>query len=346
VDSEFPVVTWNPVEQHLTQEKWDRLLAGNANTQIFQSFGWGEYKRSAGWRPTRFIAQNNGGEITAIAQTLVRVLPGGLSFVWVPGGPLIGAGQEKVGISELLAGFQAGVRAHVGRSYIRCNFTFPADAAASFDTARVLSKPAVRLGSGYSVLLRISGDDEAWLKSLTAKHRYYVRKACASDLSWRYGNGDAELAALAKLAVQMLKDKHIQAPVYSLSDLQRLRELLGDGCRVLIGNAEGESVTACMVLRFGSHAFFATAATIGRGRELSAAYALVAQLRRRLMSDQVKVLDFGGIDPKASSAQGVNHFKLGFGGTVVEYLGEWEWAANPIHRWLGNLAVAVRRRGL
>ena len=37
-------------------------------------------------------------------------------------------------------------------------------------------------------------------------------------------------------------------------------------------------------------------------------------------------------------------FKLGFGGTVVDYLGEWEYASTPLHRWLGHLAVTVRKR--
>ena len=54
--------------------------------------------------------------------------------------------------------------------------------------------------------------------------------------------------------------------------------------------------------------------------------------------------DFGGIDPRSPSASGVDHFKRGFGGELIQHLGEWEWAATSPLRWAAN--VLIRRRAV
>ena len=41
-------------------------------------------------------------------------------------------------------------------------------------------------------------------------------------------------------------------------------------------------------------------------------------------------------------AKGVDHFKKGFGGSTVEYLGEWDWAPYEWLRRAANIAIARR----
>jgi lipid II:glycine glycyltransferase (peptidoglycan interpeptide bridge formation enzyme) len=56
----------------------------------------------------------------------------------------------------------------------------------------------------------------------------------------------------------------------------------------------------------------------------------------------IKIFDFGGIDPINPLAEGVNHFKKGFGGTITEYLGEWEWSDSKLLRFGSNLGIWLR----
>lgn len=87
---------------------------------------------------------------------------------------------------------------------------------------------------------------------------------------------------------------------------------------------EGRPATSCLVLTLADKAFYLLAATGTDGRRISAAYAMVFKLFELLKSRGVTRFDFGGIDPLSPSARGVDHFKRGFGGEIVEYLGEWE----------------------
>lgn len=339
-------MNWEIVSDTMAPAAWDDLLGGFAHAQIFQAHGWGEFKRAAGWQPIRLIARAPGAPAAAMAQVLVRKLPGGFRFAWIPGGPCIGPSGDGETTRALLDGFLDCLRARIGHHYLRCNFTFAAHETTATAVAGRLTRPIVRVGSGCSVMLELSDSDEGWLKSLASKHRYYVRKACAAGLDWRYGNDDAEIAAMAQLSAQMAKDKAVAVGIFSSAELERLCTLLGKNCRILVGFEGGTPVTGCTVFRTGGEAYYASAATVGRGRELSAAYAMMFELRRRLRDDGVQRLDFGGIAPANPAARGVDHFKRGFGGEVIEYLGEWELASTRLHRWLGNLAVSLRKRGL
>lgn len=342
------MVNWNIAGDALHADAWDNLLRSFADAQIFQSHGWGEFKRRAGWRPLRLLASDTGtpSTVIAMAQVLVRALPGGFRFAWVPGGPCLAGDADPQDMRAQLQGLLHQLRNTIGAHYLRCNFTFPAAQSRADAVAACLQRPAVRIGSGRSILLDIAGNDDAWLKTLTSKHRYYVRKACGAALDWRYGNGEAEIAAMAQLSAQLARDKATTVGIFSREDLDCLGALLRDHCRILVGYEHEKPVSACTVFRVGALAYYASAATVGRGRELSAAYAMLFELRRRLREEGVTLLDFGGIAPENSAARGVVHFKLGFNGKVVEYLGEWEAASSLPHRWLGNLAVALRKQGM
>lgn len=339
-------MNWEIVADTMALDAWDHLLGGFAHAQIFQTHGWGEFKRAAAWQPIRLLARAPGEPAAGMAQVLLRRLPGGFRFAWIPGGPCITSNATRDDARVLLNGLIENLRKHIGRHYLRCNLTFPAAQTIADAASDCLNRPAVRIGSGCSVMLDLAGNDEGWLKSLTSKHRYYVRKACAAGLDWRYGNGDAEIAAMAQLSAQMAADKAVAVGIFSRTELDRLCGLLSGHCRILIGFENGLPITGCTVFRVGKQAYYASAATVGRGRELSAAYAMLSELRQRLLDDGVEHLDFGGIAPANPAARGVDHFKLGFGGTTIEYLGEWEWASTPVHRWLGNLAVLMRKRNL
>jgi len=127
-------------------------------------------------------------------------------------------------------------------------------------------------------------------------------------------------------------------------DMDVLRRTFGDDSAILVGYAGHEPVTGCMVLMAGQTASYVLAATGDAGRKVSAAYAMVWQLLTRLKARGVACFDFGGLSPAAPGMAGVDHFKRGFGGRVVEYLGEWEFASPRCLRTVVDLVLA--RRGL
>jgi len=72
---------------------------------------------------------------------------------------------------------------------------------------------------------------------------------------------------------------------------------------------------------------------------------MIDLLVRDLQRSGVRQLDLAGLDPDGRTP-GVDRFKLGFGGPVVERLGEWEWADPPILRLAVEAALAVRGQAI
>ena len=343
-----------------TNAQWDAWLRTFPGAHVYQSSAWARYKQLAGWQSVRLLLSADtgdaGGDNTprALVQGLIKRAPLIGGMMWVPGGPVwrgVPLTQAKAALGEAL-GMASGARyvRLFDMSEVRAvpAAADPFAAVGQPDAAPVYAapwrRPQVRNGSGASVLIDVLQAREAWLAAMTGKHRYTVRRALREPVQWRTGNDAPQLAALATLTGEMSRIKGA-AHRRAADQLLAQSAALGSSVLTLVGYLDGQPVTACQVLRWETIAIYATAATNQAGRAISAAYAMIAELRDLLRAAGVEALDFGGIDPHNPAARGVDHFKLGFGGRTLAYAGEWEWAASPLARVLGNFAVRVRRGG-
>lgn len=331
---------WNqlPAEQ---QAGWDRLLSRARDDNPFQSEAWARYKQLSGWEAQRWTAAGPAGEVAACLQLLKKRLPLGGSLVWIPGGPVAGFPDSDSSALEPL--LRDGLRRIVGSnraSYLRFYSLQPSSIGARSALAGPFRSPSRRVGSGTTVRIDLTLSEEELLSRMEKKHRYTVRRAAEQPLRWEWGSSPALLDDFGRIHSEMAAAKKVAA-----QDEEDLRRLLGEfkgDARILAGYSGNEPVTACLVLVKGKSAFYWRAATGRKGRELSAAYAMVWELLKRLKAGGIERFDFGGILPGVRAAEGINHFKSGFGGETVEYLGEWEWACAPWVRWGVNAWVAGR----
>ncbi|WP_194921795.1 lipid II:glycine glycyltransferase FemX [Catenulispora rubra] len=106
--------------------------------------------------------------------------------------------------------------------------------------------------------------------------------------------------------------------------------------RLYLARHEGELLAATTLVTVGDHAWYSYGASDNHKRELRPSNAI----QWRMLSDShaagCKVYDLRGIsdtlDPE-DHLFGLIQFKLGTGGQAVEYLGEWDYALNPLlHR--------------
>ena len=73
---------------NLTLPEWNRFLTEHPEAHILQSGEWGELKSAFGWEAVRLAGGGLG------AQILFRRLPLGLTFAYIPKGP-VGLRQER-----------------------------------------------------------------------------------------------------------------------------------------------------------------------------------------------------------------------------------------------------------
>jgi len=340
------MVTWEEVSETWSREQWDRSLGAAEDRNVFQTYAWGEYKRTSGWLPSRWAAKGSGpasgdGPV-AMVQLLCKSFPGTVKVAWAPGGPVHQFPRSAdCDLAEVLASMRDRCGIGTGLSYGRlCSYRPGTDALDAL-FGRIFRKPGVTLTSGHTVRLDLTRTLDQLMGGMKAKHRYYVKQALAERIDWVAGNDAGMVGEFARLYEEMAGRKGLRLAASSLEDLIRLRESLGERLLIVAGLADGRMTTACLVLIFNGKAFYWRAATDPAGREVSASYAMVYLLLEQLQKLGVTELDLGGVVPGAEAMAGVNHFKQGFGGEPVRYLGEWEWAGSSWLRWGVNLAIRL-----
>ncbi len=316
---------------------WDALVLGFPDHCVYQCFGWGEYKARYGWMAVRMVAIEEGRTV-ALAQVLVRQYPGKVALGWVPGGPLGSSQAFRNGFAMALKSVL-----RVRHLYCRINSLAEKSNDSLADApGQGWCRPTSPLLSGKSMEVDVALPEKSWLASINSKHRYYVKKSSSAPLVWMHGDDAALRRDFAMLTRQLSLAKKADLAETTVEMLDALSTCLSGSVLVLIGYFENLPVTGCLTLVLGGKAYYASAATVGEGRKLSAAYSMVAKLREILNHDGVAFFDFGGINPESDGASGVDHFKKGFGSRQIDYIGEWDWASSFLLRWVAN--VLIQRR--
>ncbi|HAJ26437.1 MAG TPA: hypothetical protein DCG53_04200 [Syntrophus sp. (in: bacteria)] len=337
------MVEWSKIADNGSYEEWDRELLKSKDYNIFQSYNWGEFKRKSGWTPLRYTAIDKSGSHVAMAQILIKAPFPGIRFGWAPGGPvLVFPGKSIKDISNIIESLLFIIKETTGISTIRFFSLMPTQAFFSYSINRHLKRPIYKINSGYSIELELPAENENLLSQMTSKHRYYLKKAIGENLDWKAGNEDRDISDFLKTHSDMVIGKTLQSLSKNRKDIENMCSSLRDHVLILNGYIHGEVVTSCLILIFGKKAFYMSAATNTRGREISAAYAMFNRMIAILREKGISDFDFGGIDPENSSAEGVNHFKRGFGGNLVEYVGEWEWSSSEMMRYAINGAIRYK----
>jgi hypothetical protein len=337
--------TWELLDDGEARRMWDAELVKAEDYAVFQSYGWGEFKRSAGFRPLRWIARDAAGNTVAMVQFLLKSLPLGFAVAWAAGGPAVRFKPAGVRSGFDLAGLLSAVRAHVPRVLVKFDSYIADDPDAAAQFSQLCKRPRAHITSGVSIQFDISKGAKAFVERMTSKHRYYLRKAEPAQLSWEAGNGTKDIAVLVSLHRAMTTSKGLKSGSKTKSEYASLRDALGaSGMTIVTGYLDGEPVTSCLTLDFGKKAFYYVAATGQTGRQIGAAYAMLPRLVEVLHGKGIELFDFGGIAPGSPKAKGVDHFKKGFGGTVIEYLGEWEWASVPF--LASAVGILMKYRGM
>lgn len=320
-----------------TRDAWDALLVNFPDYCVYQGFGWGEHKGHFGWEPVRLTAVQD-GKTVAMVQALVRRFPLGVALAWVPGGP--------TGPVNVWGGSFAGaLSTALGVRHLYCRINSLAEQV-EVDCQRLLSagwtRAASPLLSGKSIEIDLAMPEKEWLASIDSKHRYYVKKSSAASIRWEQGMTDQLQKDFALLTRQLREDKKVDLQETNAALLASLKECLPGSVHILVGYLEDQPVTGCLTLLQHQKACYATAATVGLGRSVSASYSMVARLRGLMRASGLTRFDFGGIHPGAGSTRGVDHFKRGFGGREIQYLGEWDWATSSLLRRAANYLIKRR----
>jgi len=322
---------------------WDSFLSQFASPHILQTTPWGKLKADFGWKVVRVTHQGCG------AQVLIRRILPGVNFAYIPKGPV---GGNAV---ELCAEIDKVCRAN------QCCFV-----KVEPDDWEDLTLPASKLGTpipvGYvssqhsiqpmrTLVVDISGDETQILGAMKQKTRYNINLALKKNVIVK---PYTELGAFYDL--MQVTGQRDQFGIHSLAYYQRAYELFyaRDLCQLLVAEYDGQPVSALMVFRAGSRAWYFYGASSDLHRDKMPNYLLQWEAVRWAKSQGCSQYDLWGVpdvgmdelEANFASRQdglwGVYRFKRGFGGELRRSAGPWDRVYNPYLYRLYSLWLKYR----
>jgi lipid II:glycine glycyltransferase (peptidoglycan interpeptide bridge formation enzyme) len=319
-----------------TAKEWDSLLQQFEDYTIYQSNAWGEHRSRFNWSPIKLIVYE-GGDVSAMAQILVKKYPFNLAIVWIPGGPI---GDMDFWGSDL----QSAISSAIGARYFYCRFSAMcanSENGKSKSSSFGWRRSSFPLNSGQSMIYKPSDNEDARQKQCSGNWRHNLRRSFKRGLlPYVWQHPDPNDMMRVYLAMQDHKQLSSQT---SYQEIESLMSTFGEHCiLVRCDDENGELLAFRGALVQGRKAWDIFAAATPAGRKVYASHATFWELMKQCAERKVQWYDMSGVDP--SKNPGVYNFKKGTGAYDLNYLGEWDYAKPSFIGFLANRIIARRGR--
>ena len=322
---------------------WDELVVATGRPHLLQSAAWAQVKATTTWGVRRFVLSDDRGAFHGVAQVLTKSLPLGVTVAYAPRGPLVEPERLVDAISALRDAL-----ARERCASLLCDPEAPVEAGLLDELRRAgVRRSAVFVQPRRTLLVDLGLDPDALLAAMKKKTRQYIHKAeRAGVVTEETSDLDRFLAVLRAVA-----DRDRFA-LHSHSYFERLLAALGDGAQMLMARVGGEDVGALLIARLADRAWELYGGWSGAHGESRPFYLLKWRAMLRMRAQGARRYDMWGLTDhrgddqagggRADPLAGVEHFKLGFGGEVAEWVGALEIPVRPMLYPLWRLGA--RRR--
>jgi peptidoglycan pentaglycine glycine transferase (the first glycine) len=296
--------------------KWNEFLSDHPGAHILQSGEWGELKSCFGWDAVR-VAEDGLG-----AQILFRRLPLGLTFAYIPKGP-VGSPLNKTS-KRFWAEVDALCRKKRAVFLKMEPDCWEGEPDLAFHPPNVLPSPQ-HIQPHSTLFVNLQGTEEDVFNRMKPKTRYNIRLAGRKGVVVQPSN-DIEKFYQVMSATSQREDFH----VHSLEYYQRAYELFHPGglCELFVADFEGRALATVMVFAFGKSAYYFYGASADVERNRKPTYPLQWEAIRWAHGKGCTEYDMWGIPDEATDIDddeaearedglwGVYRFKRGFGGSI------------------------------
>jgi len=331
--------------------RWDAFVEASDPGSYLQLTAWAQVKAVNGWHAGP-ISSRSGSEIGA--QVLVRrprPLPWG--FAYAPRGP-VAARWDADAIERFTEVARRGLAGRLGRiSHLRIDPEIerdgPHDPGGSLRAALAVSgwRPAPPIQPEATRIIDLRADEAALWGDLRKKWRQYVNRARSSGYRVVDAEGDrlGEFYAIyretARRAGFMIRTEAAYRDVWhAYRPGGRARLLFAE-------DASGVPQATLFLVRAGPRVVEPYGGMTTAGAYERANYLLKWEAIRTSREHGATSYDLWGL-----ASTGIAHFKTGFGGREVRYVGAWDLVLAPIGRRVfeaaqrGRVWLARRRHGL
>jgi peptidoglycan pentaglycine glycine transferase (the first glycine) len=331
-----------PSEPDPSAEAWDAFVESNALGSYLQLTGWSRVKHVNGWTSRRLLdlEQPRTG-----AQVLLR-RPGPLpwAFAYAPRGPVLDA-WNQTSIARFTNLAQAGLRMGVRVSHLRIDPEIERGAGADADGAVIAALEATGWRASEAIqpvstrIIDLSADEDALYGDLRKKWRQYVNKARTGGV--RVVDAGPERLEEFYAIYRETADR-AGFLIRALSAYRDVWDAYAPDGRARLLFAElpdGTPAATLFLVRSGSRVVEPYGGMTQAGADSRANYLLKWEAIRTSKAAGATSYDMWGL-----AHPGIAHFKTGFGGREVRYIGAWDLVLDRVGRRTYSLAVQARVR--
>ncbi len=321
---------------------WDARVEANPLGSYLQLTGWAQVKAVNGWTSRRLLDAEAG----VGAQVLLR-RPGPLpwAFAYAPRGPVLER-WDRTSIEAFTELARAGLQGAGPRtSHLRIDPEIEAGAdrdEGGAVTAALLAagwQPAAAIQPAATRAIDLAPDEDALWGDLRKKWRQYVNKARTGgvrvvdagperlDEFYRIYEETAARAGFLIRAASAYRDIWD-----AFAPAGRARLLFAE-------HADGEPVATLFLVRAGGRVVEPYGGMTQAGAESRANYLLKWEAIRSSREQGATSYDLWGL-----AHAGIAHFKTGFGGREIHYVGAWDLVLDPLGRRTFAVAQGTRVR--
>lgn len=324
----------------VSREEWNEFIVRHGGS-FLQSFQWAEFQKSAGNTVARVMVKKDG--ITVLCANGIRhALPFRKAYWYVPYGPVIS--KEERYNEELVRFFIEHFTKDAGKDAIFLKIE--PEEKSERELFALKSVPSVAAQPQETVLIDCSLSEEELLAQMKPKTRYNIKVAQRHGVKIVSPDDQTKLDPEIFLSLLSLTAErhhfrtHIVA--YYRTMLETLMPKEGaaarNACvaRLFFAQYGGEVVACALVMFFGKRATYVHGASTIAQKNVMAPYALHWEIMKYAKQAGYAEYDLWGVATDRSSDEikrkwgGFSRFKLGFGGTVAERPGAYDFPLRPL----------------
>ncbi len=321
-------------------ENWNEAIASLPNASILQTAEWAALKAGGGWQPLFRQWRDVSGQLEAAALILKKRLAPGLSFWYIPRGPLLDWRNEPLR-SRVLNDLSAQARRD-GTVFIKIDPDVPTEFGLPGEPewrenpggqallreymARGWRRSPQQIQFANSVWLDLDKPEEDILANMKQRTRYKVRLAEKKGVSVRHGTAaDFELlygiyAETSKRDGFLIREKSYYLELWN-------RFYAAGMLRPLIAEVENDTVGGLMLFIYAKKAWYIHGMSRDLHREKMPNYLLQWEAIKTARAAGADCYDLWGapdIFDESDRMWGVYQFKRGLGGYEVITPGAWD----------------------
>jgi len=318
---------------------WNKLVDSHSDAHVMQHGAWGEFKTKFGWSAYRICNRGSG------AQILIRDLPFGFRFAYIPKGPI---GHDWKNLFPELRefckrqkAFALKIEPNGWESELEKIEEIPDDfyASSSIQPRRTII-----------VDLKLSEDEI--LNRMKQKTRYNIRLAAKKEVV-------VKISSDVKMFYELMlrTGERDQFGIHSLDYYQSAYDIFAKygSCKLFMASYKRIPLAGLMLFIQGSKAWYFYGASTDEGREKMPTYLLQWEAMRWAKKMGCQEYDLWGIpdedEPtlereftnRSNGLWGVYRFKRGFGGKLCRSMGAWDYIYSPLRYKIFLLMLKLRK---